>query len=1415
MSNKKFLDYFFLYICIYFISISIGYGQGKEYIVKFKSLKDISKYQIQSKNLTKLFNIGPKIKNLQIQNYNNFIPDLYFKINSSISNTNFIKELSKDINVDFIEENHIYHIEKNDFPNDSFAQFQWALKAINADKTWTKANGEGIIVGIVDTGIDFEHEDLKNQLWINKMEDANGNGTFEPWSVNEIINGISGDFDGIDNDKNGYIDDVIGYDLVDQTYANFGDWSNPDPIPEDEGRHGTGVAGVIAAEGNNNKGIIGVAYKCKILTARVFDATGNAESDDIASGIIYAAMNGAKIINMSFGDNFESLLLRDAINFASSLGCILVASSGNENNGKPHFPSDFDNVISVGASKINDLRSSISNFGVNLSLLAPGEDILTCETGNSYSRLSGTSFSAPYVSAACALLLQLSPNLTYSEIRSTLEATAKKIDANGWNKFSGAGILDLESLLNSKGLSNFEIYNFPNYSFVNQNDLSQFINVNVRTPLFQSWQVEYSSPDSSIYHTLMNSNLKQTEKNEVFPLDFSGLKNDFILSLKIVLKNGQILRRQKYLREIFGNNSLNLNYFAVNSALQNGKRVYVISAETNFPSYFWVEFSNLNNPSLKFRKDEEIKYSNDHLIVLNDLLFKGNFSGRAYFALRNSSGDYIDTVSKDFNFENIPQIYPTSNYTEKSYSLPRAYINNYVDDLYFDGKKSIIINNMEDFLIGNSEVYEFSDNKFKRKDTLKDWIPVDYGDTRGFGNREILLTQNGRTEISTYISQGDSPFSNVIFSSILGKTFWGEGLFDIDKDGKSEILAYNDTTYFVYKFLENKFSLLKNLDTLNKKGVTKGSAVGDFDGDGNIEIFHSNYYGNLFIYEYKNAEFNLEWSDTTNYGYSNPVVTKINLPGDSKPSIIIGTFGSNILFNKEENFDVIWSYRIIKSEKSNTYNVSNFENILGVRAGIEPRLKLSFRNGVASGNLDNESGDELVISAFPNTYVMKWTGKQFEPFWQYKYSFTNSAVIFDFDKNGTNEIGISTYDSTRFFELSPKSGKSTIPIIYDSYALNENEAILKWYSIPSSQRYKIYELKALQDGTYSVNYLTESVDDSIKISNLKNNTFNYYLVTSVDTSKTLIESDFSELQTIFTHKVISPQKVKVNSRNIIQIIFDGKISKSFDNMSDFSVYEENNNDLLLPTSAQALNYSILSLTFSNSLPTGKYFVQINSIRDFWNSPTNSGNLNFEILDSITEKELFLTSLEIFSPTLYKLSFSEPLEKNSCEIPTNYEINPWGKVLIASFNDSESVFLRLDDQIAKRNITGEWYSITARNILAESGHKMTNGPGNTLSFVLTKDKLESVIAFPDPFSLSKDEFLRFGNLSKESTIQIMDLNGKELYRLSDKSGNGGISWDLKDFNGNKLQIGLYIFKVTGKNTKGEEILWEMKKFAVIP
>lgn len=273
----------------------------------------------------------------------------------------------------------------------------WGADLIKAPTAWNNGyTGQGIIVAVLDTGVDYNHQDLKNNIWSNAKEIA-GNG--------------------IDDDGNGYVDDVQGW--------NF-DSSNNNIL--DNNGHGTHVSGTIAAE-NNSIGVTGIAYNSKIMPVKVLDANGSGSYSSITKGIYYAVDNGANVINLSLGGNSSKDTLKSAIEYASNKGVMVVMAAGNNSDALPSYPARYayNSGIAVGAVDKNNNLADFSNRSGSQEITyvtAPGVDVYSTIPNDQYANYNGTSMAAPHIAGVVALMLSANPNLTDIQVRQIIISTS-------------------------------------------------------------------------------------------------------------------------------------------------------------------------------------------------------------------------------------------------------------------------------------------------------------------------------------------------------------------------------------------------------------------------------------------------------------------------------------------------------------------------------------------------------------------------------------------------------------------------------------------------------------------------------------------------------------------------------------------------------------------------------------------------------------------------------------------------------------------------------------------------------------------------------------------------------------------------------------------------------------------------------
>jgi subtilisin family serine protease len=298
----------------------------------------------------------------------------------------------------------------------------YGLSKIGAQQAWQVTGGSAkVLVADIDTGIDYNHEDIINNLWRNPAEVAG---------------------DGIDNDGNGYIDDVVGWDFRDK-----------DARPFDDNSHGTHTAGTIAATGGNGIGISGVAQQASIMSLRFLGGSeGSGSLEDAIKAIEYATNNGAQIMSNSWGGGGYSQAMFDAISRANDKGILFIAAAGNsgsDNDKKAQYPANYKlpNVLTIAATDSADKLASFSCFGVTtVHMAAPGVKILSTVPGSKYSSLSGTSMATPHVTGAAVLLKSVYPNMKARELKAALMESVEALPSLS-GKVSTGGRLNISKAL--------------------------------------------------------------------------------------------------------------------------------------------------------------------------------------------------------------------------------------------------------------------------------------------------------------------------------------------------------------------------------------------------------------------------------------------------------------------------------------------------------------------------------------------------------------------------------------------------------------------------------------------------------------------------------------------------------------------------------------------------------------------------------------------------------------------------------------------------------------------------------------------------------------------------------------------------------------------------------------------------------
>ncbi|MDE0018751.1 MAG: S8 family serine peptidase [Candidatus Poribacteria bacterium] len=887
-------------------------------------------------------------------------------------------------------------------PNDPSYGEQWNLALMNMPQAWDIEQGNReVTVAVVDGGVDMQHPEFRSQLWRNVGE-VPGNG--------------------VDDDGNGYVDDLNGWDFSDApTLPGNGDWKVRDNEPEDEIGHGTHVSGIIAAEANNRIGISGIAWRCRLMPLRAgfkYGGGGYLQNDDVAAAIVYAADNGAQVINMSWGDTVNAFIVEDAVAYAYARGCVMVAAAGNDGAAGSLYPAGLNTVISVAGLNIERQLYSDSNFGATIDIAAPGEEILSTALNGGYLNDSGTSMAAAHVSGVAALVRSENPDYTNAEVREALIRTADPLFISN---LVGAGSLNAYTALTAPTALIVQINTARMFSQDAEPNNIEKIEIfgSAGGGEFTEYWLEYGIGEvPNLWLPLGTLKTKPKFNVCLYKWDTSTLtEGKYTVRLSVKSKTGEI-KRDRTVVEVNHTAPLISEYesqawFVGNSVTS------VVLWQTDEISIGEIEIFQTNGDSVRaVRSDSENLL---HIMNLSDLGISPGAYKYRLFAKNRAGGLRIDDNNGSLYAVNVQDVPMNPLHLLQGTSTQRAlHAVGTPVDLNKNGRLELIT---AEIGTNSAQIFEIEDNRsFKRIFSFAErFLPRAIMDTDNDGLMEILCNPPDVTFLLEQSAQGEFPTERIWEAP--GK--WGITIADADTDGTPEIFTRDNTTNTISVDEadgDNNYHDTATLEnpTLGENRISANFAIGDFDGDGQTDILIGDSDGDIFIYEaIGNNQYRHTWTTTLPEG-SPELFAAGDMDGDGKAEFAVcARAGTKVGAIELDNRYHHWLLTVFKSDGNDTYRPVWTQRIRDVRDG---------GNGMAIADANNDGRNELCIAVAPNFYLVQYDGVDYRPIWHHSATNTFNPIVVDINGAGTNVLLFNSNNTLTVFDRdsnSELSGRST------------------------------------------------------------------------------------------------------------------------------------------------------------------------------------------------------------------------------------------------------------------------------------------------------------------------------------------------------------------------------------------------------
>lgn len=1334
------------------------------------------------------------------------IPSFTLTVRDSVALSALSNRLRQQSEVQYVQPNIEYSLDVRAGPgspspdsilgsDNVFADSLDHLSVIRALEGWEESAGEeSVSVGVVDTGIYFDHPDLAGQFWRNPDETRNGR----------------------DSDGNGYVDDVVGYDFVDQPSAIAeGEYEDrdPDPSPDSLGSfsgHGTAVAGVISAAVDEvGTGVVGVAPRTRLVPLRAFAGGGRGQTDDIAAAIVYGADQGLDVLNLSFGRSRSAPLLEEAIEYAVDRGTIVVASAGNEGAiDDPHYPSDYPPVISVlwlaeDGQGVPDFSRSQHGIGVDLG--APGSDVFTTQyprlrllndrpvrQEDLYGASSGSSFSAPQAAGAAALLRSVDSTLSPTAVQSILNATAANVEGASWDHTTGAGRLDVARALLRSYPAQTELH-APSHNQGVRGTAPVPVVGTALAPGFEEYSVYYAEGTQDLdtrpdpWTLIAGPSESQAHRDTLATWDVSSLdEGEYTLRLATTLTDGQSVEDRR--RVVIDRSPPVVDVQFLGAGRVDGRWGILadVTSDDTVRSQMEVRLQGE-----EYVSRGEFESSRQGITWTDESGLGGEASVQVTLTNRSGLQTTLDsTVSVPSNTANPSFFRPEATSVPGGTLLPDA------TDFDEDGLPELVLNQFRGRRGGLSDTlraFEWTGSAFAPADTLLARLfPKDVGDTDQDGQKELLMQVNGATILLEQQEGADGIPKRLVYadtsavtSSQEGPSLHGARLTDLDADEAGEIVGNwkRDTTRTEWRVLERQddsFQRVQRLDNPTAQDrpdtlrAAPNAATGDFDGDGQRDLLVGDRDGNWIVYEATGGgSLEAVWTHETDRFAADKRFAVGDVTGDGRPEFVTHNTYSPFPPDGGPPEPPISFYHVWSATGNDAY-----ERIYRLPVAGERSV-----GALATADFNDDGRDEIAIAHPPSLIVLGMSGpSSMEVLYQNRTKpavRSRSLVAADFDGSGRPSLFTATTDETlRRYTVNQSGVRQRPPRWVEAVPTGPSGSRLEWRA-SGADSVTVFAGPPNAD----LDPVRTSTDSSLAIADSSRLQFALQAWRDGDTSP------LSPARLVRPHDSATVTDVQYPGPTTARLRFTERIAPVPD-AQQFGLASYG-----APRSVLRSNDGRgLVLEFADEVGGQQATLAWEDLTDETGLPVAETAVALSFPDA-SRASLHVEDVSILAEQRVQLTFNEPLVGSMARDPSNYEVRPAGSVerVEAAGDSPTTVTVSLNGVVA--GASGQEASLKISSLQSAEGNTLVE-EGATVRLTQPADDLTGVYVYPNPIRLSSDvSELMVAGLPSDATIRIYSPAGRLVRTLSAEANRkGGTPWDLRTRRGEPVPSGIYLVRV---------------------